>query len=75
MSKSHKYKRVPSFWWKFKGDNLIVVKSDSDKYPIVGIFEFNPIAGAEQTIEKAEKYIDDLNCGRIIPKFIKKKEI
>ena len=56
-------KRVPSFWWDFDKNMDIIVESDDDNYPIVGKFY---VKGkyADEEIDKAFKYISDLNAGR-----------
>lgn len=64
-------KRVPSFWWDFEGEDEIVVESDSDKYPIVARFKYNPKDGigcAGSAISRADAYIEDLKAGRVIPR-------
>lgn len=40
-------KKVPSYWWEFEGDNKIIVESDSDKYPVVARFKYDPNVGEE----------------------------
>lgn len=65
-TRTHKSKRVPSFWWKFEiKKNRLVVKSDSDRYPIVGYFEYGVCA--DIAIENAEQLIADFRSGRKTP--------
>lgn len=56
-------KRVPNYWWDFRHrENCamdIVVESDDDRFPIVGIV---------YEIEEAEALISDLNAGRADPR-------
>ena len=66
-----KVKKVPRFWWDFDRDGVVIVESDMDKYPVVARFQYHPKDGfgcAEKAIERAEKYIEDLNAGRIVPR-------
>lgn len=45
------------------------VESDSNKYPVVGRFTYDPNTGigAELAIENALKLISDLKAGRVTP--------
>ena len=58
----NKNKRVPSFWWDFE-KNSVVVESDDKEYPTIAIY---PLVNefADEEIEMAEKLIEDLNSGR-----------
>lgn len=59
-------KKVPHYWWEFKGENKIIVESDNDNFPIVKVFEY--IEDAESAITLAEKLIQDLKSGRKNPR-------
>lgn len=48
--KSHRKKKVPSFWWDMEGDEIIV-ESDCDKFPVVARFSFDPNDGEEPSAE------------------------
>lgn len=59
-------KTVPRYWWDFnKSKTSIMVESDNDKFPCVGIFSF--AESAESAIDEAEKLIADLDAGRTTP--------
>ena len=64
---------VPSYWWDFGSKYNIIVESDNDKYPVLGIFSYDPNGFADKAIEKATKLIDDLESGRITPKLCLRK--
>lgn len=68
MKQKPKHKKIPHYWWDFS-EKFIIVESDSDKYPVVARFEFESLA--DKAIELAEKYISDLNAGRVTPVNIK----
>lgn len=75
MKTSKPYKKIPSFWWDFGGENTIIVESDHPKFPVVGRFEYNPKTNrasgcAVPAIAKAQALISDLNAGRVIPKSV-----
>jgi len=56
-------KKVPSFWWDFNGDDEIIVESDNDKYPVVGIFKYDPNSGMEPTSqERACGFTGKIGC-------------
>lgn len=73
--KSHAKKKIPHFWWDFGQEGEIIVESDSDKYPICGIFRFETnnytVGEATKAIEQAEELIKDLREGRQVPQNLK----
>lgn len=56
-------KKAPSYWWDFRHHEHcqmdIVVESDDDRFPIVGIVH---------EVEDAEALIADLKSGRVDPR-------
>lgn len=64
-------KRLPAYWWDFQDDNIIV-ESDSDKYPCVGVFPFKDtgVGCAASAIAQADKLIADLKAGRVTPQYV-----
>lgn len=53
--------KVPSFWWDFDGEDKIIV--ESDEYPVVAIFKYDPSAGIEPTPqEKACGFTGKIGC-------------
>jgi len=40
-----KWKKVPSYWWDFEGEDEVIIESDHLKYPIVARFKYDPING------------------------------
>lgn len=47
-------KKVPSYWWDFHGKDMVIVESDSDRFPVVGIFHYDPQGGRKPTGELAK---------------------
>ena len=68
---ARKRKKVPSYWWDFQGKNIIV-ESDDDRFPCVGVFPFRDTGAgcAAAAIQQADALIADLNAGRKTPVFV-----
>lgn len=69
MKQEPKKKKVPTFWWDwvYEGSKkFIAVESDSILYPTVCKYEVKDGGDGNSEIKEAEKYISDLNAGRII---------
>lgn len=49
-------------WWDIWED-AVIVQSDSDRYPVLGMF---PISGdADSAIQAAERHIAEMRAGRL----------
>lgn len=70
MSKkvNNKNKKIPSFWWDFEhlknGEMNLIIESDDDKFPIIARYYLAKEKFADEIINKAEKFIEDLKAGR-----------
>ena len=55
--------KVPSYWWDFADEYEIVVESDSDKYPVVARFKYDPNVGEEPNADaKALGFTGKMGC-------------
>lgn len=57
------HKWVPSFWWDFNGNNIIV-ECDHPDFPLVAVYPVASPKYSEKEIKKAQKLIEDLGAGR-----------
>ena len=56
-------KKVPTYWWEFGSNNEIIVESDSDKYPVVARFKYDPNIGEEpDATAKALGFTSKMGC-------------